>query len=256
MSRLEYLRPKTIEEAMALMYRGIPIAGGTALVPLRSELNAVIDLSELGLESIRLEKNAIKIGSMTKLQAMAECDLLPAALREACHLEAGWNLRNMVSLAGVIMESDARSPLLTTLLAVDAKVTQAPGKLTSDLDVLLEEREKAKLITEISFPEPLALLHEQVARTPKDFPLVCAVMAKVNEDGEVRYRLTLGGFGKHPILVKQKQSASWGEGQMNEAVAAAKDIYQDAEDAWASAEYRSAISGVLVHRLLVAGGAQ
>lgn len=256
MSRLEYLRPKTIEEATALMYRGVPLAGGTALTPKRRELHAVIDLSDLGLESISLEEDAIKIGSMTKLQTIVEADLLPVAFREACHLEAGWNLRNMVSLAGLIMESDARSPLLTTLLALNAKVTQVPGKLTTDLDMLLDEREKAKLITEISFKEPRILCYDQVARTPKDFPLICAAMAQVKEDGEVSYRLALGGFGKRPILVKGMQSTSWRDGQVDQTVEAARKAYQAAGDAWASAEYRSAVAGVLAHRLLQAGGRQ
>lgn len=254
MDQFEYLRPKTIEEAMALMYRGVPLAGGTALVPRRRSLNALVDLSELGLEGIRVQEHSVEIGSMTKLQAIVESDNLPAALREACSLEAGWNLRNMISLIGAIMESDARSPLLATLLALNAQAAQFSAKASIDLDALMDEREKARLITDVSFTKPSMLLYEQVARTPKDFPLVCVALAKVKEDGEVRIRIALGGFGKRPILVKGERSTSWQEGQEQEVVGAAKRAYLEAGDAWASAEYRSEIAGVLAGRLLLAGG--
>ena len=253
MSRLEYLRPKTIEEASALMYRGVPLGGGTSLTPNRRELKAVIDLRDLGLAGIDLEDDLIKIGPMTKLQSMAESSVLPATLREVCCLEAGWNLRNQISLAGVIMVSEARSALLTVLLALNTRVVQVPGKLSSDLDALLNDRENVKLITEIRFETPVALRYEQVSRTPADFPMVSAAAAEFVSEKRKMFNVALGGFGRRPILLKVRPTEIENKGQLEAFVESASRAYRHAEDAWASAEYRSAIAGVLVGRLLSSG---
>ena len=72
MTSLEYLRPSTMEEAVNFLERGIPIAGGTKLTPLRRSLDAVIDLSRLGLDKIAVSEGVVAIGAMVTLQSMLE----------------------------------------------------------------------------------------------------------------------------------------------------------------------------------------
>jgi hypothetical protein len=72
------------------------------------------------------------------------------------------------------------------------------------------------------------LAYEYVARTPADWPLVCAGVAAWPSG---RTRVALGGFGEAPWLAMDGPTAHGAE-------FAAADAYSQAGDAWATAEYR------------------
>jgi len=251
MKKLEYLLPETMEEALIGLERGIPLAGGTALTPRRSDFGAVIDLSKLDLDRLYLEAGWVEIGATTKLQAVVETELdLPQTLREVCKRESGWNLRNMTSIAGTIMSSDGRSPLLTTLLALETQVAQQPGSKIQPLDQVLDQRDEVKLITHIQFEKPLWLLYDQVARSPADFPLVSVAVACWKREKWEQVILALGGYGTRPLKLEQGDPDLSHEMFIQFAIKEAVSTFLDAGDAWASPEYRSKIAGTLVKRLL------
>jgi len=255
MCPFEFFRPKTLAEALELLERGVPLAGGTALTPRRGEKPAVIDLRELGLDNLEIQASTILIGAGLNLQKMVDAvHILPVALREVCIKEAGWNLRNMATLGGTIMSSDGRSPLLTVLLALGAKAVIEPGGNTVPLVELLQQREGAgfhRLIITIQLMKPLTLVYEQISRTPADRPIVCAAIAHFPEDDAGNlFQVALGGFGSRPIRVEEAESILEGGGDIDTAVEACRKVYAEAGDAWASAEYRSHAAGVLVRRLL------
>jgi len=250
MNQLEYLVPETLDEALEMLENGVPLAGGSVLTPKRKDLRAVIDLRNLGLDGMKVDGDAVEIGAVTKLQAIVDTQAhLPAAFRDACRLEVGWNLRNMATLGGAIMSSDGRSGLLTTLLALDAQVTQAQVSQFFPLHKLLMARNEVKLITNIQFEMPTNLGYEQVARAPADWPLVCAAVG-FGQGYDDEIRIAVGGFGDYPIRLREAERI-WAETQDPEQVGrAAQDAYKNAEDKWASAEYRAEIAGVLVKRQL------
>lgn len=252
MSPLEYYRPKTLEEALALLERGVPLAGGTALTPRRYHLEAVIDLQDLGLDGLEVGETEVRVGAAVRLQRLVEEAGAPEVLRRACRQEAGWNLRNMATLGGAAASGDGRSPLLTVLLALDARLRLEPGSEEQALDAWLEARGKPprRLITEIVLPRPEAAAYEQVARSPADRPLVAAALAR-HGDG---WRVALGGYGERPVRVPQAEAAL-AMGDLSAAARAAGEAYRQAGDAWASAEYRSEVAAVLVRRLATEVGA-
>lgn len=258
MSPLAYHRPQTIEEAIALLEQGVPLAGGTALTPVRGGIEAAIDLQDLPLDALFEREGIVHAGAGLKLQALVEAEaLIPERLKAACRLEASWNLRNMATLGGSVMTLDGRSPLLTVLLALDPAVRPEPGAELVTLDELLDMREKHpfhRLITEFQFAQPIELRYEQVSRTPADRPLVCAAVAFLpGFDGDRSINVALGGFGIRPIRVRRAED-SFTKGAGTDAVAeAARESYREAGDHWASASYRAHIAGVLVRRMLVAG---
>ncbi|UCF62140.1 MAG: FAD binding domain-containing protein [Anaerolineaceae bacterium] len=254
MCPFEYYRPKTVAEALKLLDHGVPLAGGTDLIPRRDEVQAVIDLQDLGLDTIESQDDIITMGAAVKLQAMVEDkDIVPSALREACCLEASLNLRNMATLGGTVMSADGRSPVVTVLLAMDAIAILEPGNKRLSLEELLDQREKDDLhglITEIRLKQPDFLGYEQVSRAPADRPLVCVAMARLpSEEAEKRYRVVVGGVGSSPERIKEAENGlSEGE-DINTAVDATRRIYTSASDEWASGEYRAHTAGVLVGRL-------
>jgi CO/xanthine dehydrogenase FAD-binding subunit len=234
----EYHRPKTIEEALELLDVGVPMAGGTAVTPARSGLEAVIDLQDLGLDGFRTTGEGYEFGAALPLQTLVEsAETLLSALVHCCRLEAGWNIRNKATVAGTIVSCDGRSPLVTTLLAMGAEVELARAGDLMPLDAYLDTNAKGDLITAIHVPRQERLLYEQVARAPFDRPQVCVAVARSET-----VRVSLGGFGARPILVD-------GDG-LDEWVRNAEQAYVEADDAWASGEYRSSIAGVLTNRLV------
>jgi probable selenate reductase FAD-binding subunit len=251
MTPLEYLLPETIEEALKYLQSGVPLAGGTGLTPRRRELKTVVDLRKLGLDGIVSEDGWLKIGATATLQKIVEEEVnLPGKLREGCRLEFGWNMRNRATIGGMIIGSDGRSAILTTLLALDVQIMQQPGSVILPLDDLLDCRQDVKLITHIQFKEPSKLLYEQVSRAPADFPLVCAALAYWNKDGKERFVISVGGHGDRPLRLREAEAVLDDKKDIPSAVALARNVYAGAGDMWASAEYRSEVVGTLVHRLL------
>ncbi len=246
MDPLEYHRPKTMEEALPLLRRGQPLAGGTDLVPRRLRLNSVVDLQALGLDEIQVTPSGLRIGATVRLQQLVEAgEGVPGALVEACRLEATLNLRNMATVGGTIMAADGRSPVATVLLALGAEVTLQPGEESVSLDSLLDRRGAGlhgRLITEVKVPPIEFAAYEQVARAPADRPLVSVCAARLR--GRADIRLALGGFGPRPVALVAERS------DPEEAAKAVSLAYAEAGDAWASAEYRSAVAAVLVRRVM------
>lgn len=242
MTSLKYMRPKTIEEAVSLLDKGLPLAGGTEITPRRRNVQAVIDLSGLGLDQLTVVDNSVSIGATTTLQSILETNELPQTLRDMCRLEAGWNTRNMATIGGTIKSADGRSPLVTGLLALDAEVHFQPNFERMVLDGFLDIRDQPQIIEKVEFGADVGLYYEQVARSPRDFPLVCAALSiPANLDGGDRVRVALGGYGQRPVVVIDDRSS---------VAQTARHAFTDAGDKWASAEYRSHVAEVLVNRIL------
>ncbi len=250
MPPLDYYRPKTLAEALTLLQQGVPLAGGTALTPNRRAVEAVVDLQDLGLDSFEVSENGFRIGAALPLQALVTAaDHLPPALVQACRLEAGWNIRNQATLAGTLISSDGRSPLLTTLLALGATLEWAQAESRTELDEFLSVRSSPSpvgLITAIHIRRPDRLAYEQVARSPADRPQVCAAAAFFGNAGQVR--VAIGGYGRYPLLVHQTSGEQ--RGSLERAVQAAQKAYSEAGDAWAGPEFRAAVAGTLVRRVV------
>ena len=260
MQAFDYLRPKTIDEAVSLLKRGVPLAGGTRVSTKRRQIEAVIDLGGLGLTDLKIEKGTVTIEAGVRLQEILAYDPpLPEALQSACRLEAAWNIRNAATLGGTIMAEDGRSPLLTVLLALDAQVTLEPKSKMLSLESLLKDRKKTpirQLLTKVQFKLPLSLAYEQVARSPADRPIVAVAVARFQAgDDHPSTTIAIGGFGAFPLR-SEKAEKKVAKGDSHESVAeAAASCCNKADDVWASGEYRTAVVGVLVKRLLAHGGA-
>jgi CO/xanthine dehydrogenase FAD-binding subunit len=244
---VEYHRPETLGDALALLSRPqpatLPLGGGTVLSQSGAEKYAVVDLQALGLSAIERQGNTLRIGATATLQQVFESKAVPEALRSAAHREASLNLRKMATLAGALVCADGRSTLATLLLAMDAKLKWLPGEQEVSLGdwmPLRETRKPGKLIVEISMPAAAQAEFETVARTPDDLPLVIVAAAKWPSG---RTRVAVGGFGATPALAMDGTEP----GGAADAVA---NALSQAQDAWASAEYRREVGIILVNRLL------
>lgn len=240
---MDYQRPATIAEAVALLRGARPLAGGTSLTAQRRGVRAVADLQDLNLDRISQAGDGLEFGSCVRLQSLLEATQgIPEAMRVAASQEAGWNLRNVATLGGMIAGGGSRSPLLIALLALRTEVWLEPDGDWRDLDDLLKGRPgslEGRLITSLRLRLPSQSGYEQVGRTPADWPIVAAAAAVW--DGGMT--VAVGGFGDRP----HRLIAADGAGGF---AASAAQAFADSGDAWASAAYRSAIGAILTRRVV------
>jgi CO/xanthine dehydrogenase FAD-binding subunit len=258
MMNMEYHRARSLDEALILLKKGVPLAGGTSLAPRLRTLSSVVDLQDIGLDTLEVTEASVIAGACVTLQSLAEIEVpVLGALARASRLEAGWNLRNVATLGGTLMTADGRSPLVTTLLALATRIDLEPGGENVALVELLARRgtqELDRLVTTVLIPRPRWLAYEQVARSPADRPIVCAAVAEIEpEGGQSQLRVALGGYGARPILVSTIEGEPESENAADELGRLASGAFAEAGDVWAGAEYRSEIAGVLVRRLLREG---
>ena len=238
-----YHRPQTLDEALTLLTQPntVPLGGGTLLSKPTTDSVAVVDLQRLGLDSLRVNGNELVIGATCTLQSLFESEHCPAALKTALKLEAPLNIRNTATVAGTLVASDGRSPFVTMLLAMDAKIEILVNRQSAIVncgEFLLTH--PSGLITSITIPLNIKTAFEFVSKTPADKPVICAAVAQWNSG---RTRLTLGGYSKTPLLAMDGTEADG----IQEAAA---NAYHEAEDEWASAEYRMDVAAVLAKRAL------
>lgn len=239
-----YHRPQTLDEALRLLTQPntVPLGGGTLLASRHPTTDSVqvVDLQFLGLNSLNKKGNDLELGATVTLQQLLESEHCPEALKPAIKLEAPINIRNSATVAGTLVCSDGRSTFATALLALDAKIIIAnPKSEIVNLGEFLPLRPRG-LITSITMPLNPKLAFEFVSRTPADKPIICAALTQWNSG---RTRLALGGYGKSPLLAMDGTEADGLE-------AAASNAYHEANDEWASAEYRMDVAAVLAKRCL------
>ena len=182
----EYIRPATVAEAERLLReRGesaVILAGGTQVVAdlerrVRPQVGTVIDIGRLGMSGIRTGGVLLRAGATVTLTDLIENETAAALagglLVRTARGEGPPNLRNAMTLGGIVAGAQTDSEVYAALLALGASVIVT----SSDAPVLLADFAGSEgLIVEILIP--LDDLHgglARVARTPSDRPIVAAV---------------------------------------------------------------------------------
>jgi CO/xanthine dehydrogenase FAD-binding subunit len=248
-----YHRPRSLDEALALLSRPIPmtlpLGGGTLLTHGHEEAIEVVDLQGLGLGGIQKVGGVLEVGATATLQSLLESGELTSVLGPALRLEAPLNLRNTASVAGSLVIADGRSTFATALLGLDAKLMiMRPQVESIALGDFLPARARLlprSLVTAVHLPMNVRMAFEYVARTPADKPIVCVVAVRWPSG---RTRLAVGGYGPAPLLAMDGTEADGVE-------AAARNAFHDAGDSWAPAEYRMDVGAALARRCMASLGA-
>ena len=205
----EYHCPTSLAEALRLVdapdRRRQLLAGGTTLVGAletraRRDVDGVIDLRKLGLDTIRPEDGTIRIGAMTTLTALvdhpATRELAGGLLSRAARGEGPINLRNQATVGGVIATAAYDSELYAALLALEAEVV-IHGRGGDVRRPLADLGPIDGIITDVRVPRRNGRSGlARVARTPSDRPIVAAVT--VLDDAGARTALC--GVAARPVL--------------------------------------------------------
>jgi 2-furoyl-CoA dehydrogenase FAD binding subunit len=255
----DYIRPDTIEEAVALLAEygdGARIlAGGQSLVPMLNlrivEAEALIDVSRIaaldviGEVSDKELGNRIEIGAaVTQNKLMAwprlaeKLPLVAAALPHVGHFQT----RNKGTVCGSIAHADPSSELPLTLALLGGEVVLKSQRGERVLaanefqkDMLTTARAADELIAAVRFPvtNGAGVAFREVARRHGDFAIVAVAAVAENKNA---VRLGVGGMAGKPVVrqIAAKESSD----AIAETIASWADELEGYEDLHASAAMR------------------
>lgn len=228
------------------------IAGGQSLVAMMNFRLArpehLIDIARIpGLDHIRRDGDALRIGALVTHHAVETADLGPAfaVLSRAMAWVGHLPIRTRGTVGGSLAHSDATAEwcLLAVLLEASIEVQGRGGRRSIPaeeffLGYFTTALEPDEMVVEIVFPRPAphAALTEYAERRG-DFATVAAA---VDLDSD---RTVLGGVGEVPTVV----SGCSGTGHRARAAAAAESL-DLRDEPGASAHYRRGLVRTLIGR--------
>ena len=262
----EVHRPDSLEEAVRLLSRSdvptVPLFIGPRPPEGLVAAAAVVDVSRLGLDAVRVDDAGITLGAAASLEAVLRSPIsgTPAGafLAEACQTTAHSGLRAVASVGGVVTAGDP-SDLLLALLALDA-VCVVHGPTPREAPLAGFAPQFGELLVEVRVPAPGGTWGgalERVSRTPRDRSIVAAAAAMALEAGAcARARLAVSGVVAQAARWLPAEKLLEGEAVTPERLArAAATVEAEARPAdyhLGDVAYRRAAGAALARRALTA----
>ncbi|HZT96287.1 MAG TPA: FAD binding domain-containing protein [Chloroflexota bacterium] len=262
----EYLRPESIEEAVAIKReRGcdaVYLAGGTDVLVLKPRgVTTVIDIMAVDAAGVHQDGEAIVIGATALLcdieQHPAVRTAVGGALRQAIRETGPWLIRNAATLAGNVCNASPSADSAAMLLTLDAELTLSDGAVVSLDRFFVGPHETVltdELVKEIRlFPRGrLARFHKH-ARSKSDIALVNLAVSARAKDGALHdVRIALGSVAPTPIRARETERLLEGReidaAVLRDVEASVRREIRPISDWRTSAEYRAHSAGLLVRR--------
>jgi len=274
----EYLRPKTIPEAVAFLKQygddAKILSGGQSLIPMMklriARPSYLIDINRIsGLSYIKEEAGFLKIGGLTReadLEASALIRSKYPIILDTAHVIADPQVRNLATVAGNLAHGDPANDHPATMLALGAQVvaTGPAGERIIAIEgfflsVFATALEPGEILTEIRIPIPPAHsggAYLKLERKVGDFA-TAAVAAQVTLDGKgavQKVGIGLTNVGPTPIKARKAEEFLRGkkvdEANARQAGQLAAEEAQPSSDLRGPAEYKRGLVKELAKRAL------
>ena len=274
----EYLRPKTIPEAITLLQQhgedAKILSGGQSLIPMMKLRIArpgyLIDINRIsGLSYIKEEGGFLKIGGLTREAELEASPLIRSKypiLIDTAHVIADPQVRNLATVAGNLAHGDPANDHPATMLALGARVvaTGSGGERIIPIEVFFlslfsTALQPGEILTEIRIPVPAARsagAYFKLERKVGDFA-TAAVAVQVTLDGNgivQKVGIGLTNVGPTPIKAQQAEDFLRGkkldEANILQAAQLAADAAQPSSDLRGPAEYKKGLVKELAKRAL------
>jgi len=263
----EYVRPATIEEALAAIAKygegdGMFLAGGQSLMQaIKSRMirpRCIIDLQAIdALRGITID-DGLSIGAMTRYVEIAEFDALPpayAALADAASHVGDRQVRNRGTIGGSVCWNYVASCMPAVVLGTGATMHLVSGSgsrrtvAASEFIISPFEtaREDGEMLVSLSWPPAPAKsgsAYKKWGLVTDALPVIgmCISVALDTDNRCSSATVAVAGLSDGAQLVPAGGAALTGTDGSDEAIAAALDAVVDAvdthDDQWASANYR------------------
>jgi carbon-monoxide dehydrogenase medium subunit len=274
----EYLRPKTIPEAIAFLQQygddAKILSGGQSLIPMMKLRLArpayLVDINRIsGLSYIKEEGGNLKIGGLTRESDLEGSDLIRSKypiILDTAHVIADPQVRNMATVAGNLAHGDPANDHPATMLALGAQVVATGPK--GERVIPIEEffvslfttaLQPDEIVTEIRIPTPPARsggAYLKLERKVGDFATAALAAQVTLDDKGVCQKVGIGLTNVGPTPLKAAQAESFLRGKkpdqvnIERAAALAAADAQPSSDLRGPAEYKKGLIKELTRRAL------
>ena len=272
-----YHAPETIEQAVALLARDSgarPLAGGTDLIVQmgsgRAAPSAIVDIKRIGgLSGVRqLAGGGFAIGAATPCTALKDDKALSAAwpgVVEAANLIGSVQVRNRATIAGNLCNASPAADSVPALVAAGATCLVAGPNGTRELAIQdvpaapgRTTLAPGEFVVEIRLPAQTGAdaYLRSIPRTEMDIAVVGVGVFLAIDDGGActAARLAIGAAAPTVVLVADAGAALIGsqfdDTALDRMTAAVRAACRPIDDKRGSAEYRTAMAGVLARRVV------
>jgi CO/xanthine dehydrogenase FAD-binding subunit len=243
---------ESLSDAAAMLEksrRNVILGGGMWLRMNNRSLHTVIDLSRLGLDRIEERKDEIAIGAMTTLRQLETepClqELFGGVLPKSVSSIVGVQFRNTATVGGSVYGKFGFSDLITALLALDTRVELYHAGTMKLADFLAKPLPERDILMSVRIrKDGRRAAYATHRATATDFGILNICAAKL-PDGTC----TVSVGGRPGVAVRCEEAAAALErGDIAAARTAVSETVRYSDNLRGGAEYRKALSGVLLQR--------
>lgn len=271
---MKYYRPETVKKTLKLLGSQTEVCTPLYFPPRAKHLSqwqgdALIDLSNLGLDTIKEKSKEIAVGSMVSFETLVKSEIIrnqwDGVLSDAAHLSATGAMRNLSTVGGILLNPNFPAEVILVFLALDAMVVllDENGKevripIEAFLDNGKPTLERGMLIKEVILPirKNIHCALERVSRSKSDGSIV-SVVVKGELTQKTAHNVRIAVFGANPTPKRYHSAESYLSDKpfTYKLAETIEEIIQDETEAVGdyrgSAEYREAMAGVLTKRALI-----
>jgi carbon-monoxide dehydrogenase medium subunit len=254
--------PDDVSAAVGLIAAGgTAMGGGTSLMPWLNDYasppTTLVSLRRTGLSGVHIAGSTVTIGAATTLAQLEQDEDLNPVVRSIASVP----VRNLATVGGNLFARQPHGDLAVALVALDARVALLDETGTRELlveDFVSTDR-PAALVTAVAFerPAPGTFTYVKAARRRFNSVSVVTVAATITEsDGLVTSaRVAFGGVSPQIVRAHAVEAALVGrpltEATVSAAAQAGLTEISPADDAYASAWYRTRVFPVHLRRALL-----
>ena len=281
MPRFEYLEPRTLRHAVALLQQhgsqARIVAGSTDFL-VRWRLGAwkpqyVVDIQHLpGLDRLSYSpRTGLRLGALVRVRALETHPVVRQrypALAAAAASFAGVQVRNLATVGGNVCNASPAGDTLPALLAFDAqcRIVGPQGERWLPLGQFFQgpgrtALQPAEILVELRLPPPLpntgSLYIKHSPRGAMDIATVgVASVVSLQDRGRVcrEVKIALGAVAPTPIRAPSAEAMLRGQvitpDLLQRVAQEAQRLARPIDDVRASAAYRKSVVGVLAQRTL------
>jgi aerobic carbon-monoxide dehydrogenase medium subunit len=274
----EYLRPKTVPEAVAMLQQhgdeAKILSGGQSLIPMMKLRLArpgfLIDINRIaGLSYVKEEGGYLKIGGLTREAELEASPLVHSKypiLLDTAHVIADPQVRNMATVGGNLAHGDPANDHPATMVALGAQViaTGLKGERVIPIEdffvsLFTTALQHEEILTEIRIPVPPARsggAYFKLERKVGDFATAAVAAQLTMDDKGTCQKVGIGLTNVGPTPVKARKAEEFlrgkklDEANIKQAGQLAADESAPSPDLRGPVEYKMGLVKELAKRAL------
>lgn len=274
----EYLRPKTVPEAIAMLQQhgddAKVLSGGQSLIPMMklrlARPSRLIDINRIsGLAYIKEDGGFLKIGGLTReaeVEASAVVRQKYPILLDTAKVIADPQVRNLATVGGNLAHGDPANDHPATMIALGAQIvaTGAKGERVIPIDSFFKslfetDLKHDEILTEIRIPVPPAKsggAYFKLERKVGDFATAAVAVQLTLDGGGAVQKIGIGmtNVGATPLRAKKAEAALTGkkpdQATIEQTAKLAAGESQPSSDLRGPAEYKRGLIKELTKRAI------